>query len=46
MASNFIVNSMKQLTSNVQQIKFALKYYLHTHSFSSVDEYFNVNREG
>jgi hypothetical protein len=37
--------SIKSLTDNIKQFKSALKNYLHAHSFCSVDEYVNVNRD-
>jgi hypothetical protein len=33
------------LSNDTKQFKSALKNYLHAHSFYSIDEYFNVNRE-
>jgi hypothetical protein len=36
--------SLKKLTTNSKQFKIALKHYLYTHSFYSIDEYLNVNK--
>jgi hypothetical protein len=41
---NNLPQSLKKLTDNSKQFKTALKHYLHTHSFYSIDEYFNVNK--
>jgi hypothetical protein len=37
--------SLKKATGNIKQFKTALKFYLHTHSFYSIDEYFIVNKQ-
>jgi hypothetical protein len=41
---NNLPQSLKKLTRNSKQFKIALKHYLHTHSFYSIDEYLNVNK--
>jgi hypothetical protein len=33
------------LSNDTKQFTSVLKNYLHAHSFYSIDEYFNVNRE-
>jgi hypothetical protein len=42
---NNLPQSIKNLSNDTKQFKSALKNYLHAHSFYSIDEYFNVNRE-
>jgi hypothetical protein len=42
---NNLPQSIKNLINDTKQFKSALKNYLHAHSFYSIDEYFNVNRE-
>jgi hypothetical protein len=37
--------SLKKATGNIKQFKTALKCYLLTHSFYSIDEYFNAVRQ-
>jgi hypothetical protein len=37
--------SIKNLSNDTKQFKSELKNYLHAHSFCSIDEYLNVNRE-
>jgi hypothetical protein len=44
-AFNNLSQSIKNLSNDTKQSKSALKPYLHAHSFYSIDEYFNVNRE-
>jgi hypothetical protein len=40
---NNLPQTLKKWTDNNKQFKIALKQYLHTHSFYSLDEYFNVD---
>jgi hypothetical protein len=42
---NNLPQSLKNLSNDTKQFKSELKNYLHAHSFYSIDEYFNVNRE-
>jgi hypothetical protein len=42
---NNLPQSIKNLSNDTKEFKSALKNYLHAHSFYSVDEYLNVNRE-
>jgi hypothetical protein len=42
---NNLPQSIKNLSNDTKQFKSALENYLHAHSFYSIDEYFNVNRE-
>jgi hypothetical protein len=42
---NNLQQSIKYLSNDTKQFKLALKNCLRTHSFYSIDEYFNVNRE-
>jgi hypothetical protein len=40
-----ILQSIKNFSNDTNQFKSELKNYLHAHSFYSIDEYLNVNRE-
>jgi hypothetical protein len=42
---NNLPQSIKNLGNDFKMFKSELKNYLHAHSFYSLDEYFNVNRE-
>ncbi|PNF17558.1 hypothetical protein B7P43_G15556, partial [Cryptotermes secundus] len=42
---NNLPQSIKNLGNDTKKFKSELKNYLHAHSFYSLDEYFNVNRE-
>jgi len=39
---NSLPQSVKNLSGNAKQFNSVLKYYLYTHAFYSVHEYFNV----
>jgi hypothetical protein len=43
--NNNLPQSIKNLSNDTKQFKSELKNYLHAHSFYSIDEYLNVNRE-
>jgi hypothetical protein len=40
-----VFNNIKDLSNDTKQFKSVLNNYLHAHSFYSIDEHFNVNRE-
>jgi hypothetical protein len=42
---NNLPHSIKNLSNGTKQFKSALKNYLHTHSFYTIAEYFQVSRE-
>jgi hypothetical protein len=42
---NNLPQNIKNLSNDTKQYKSELKNYLHAHSFYSIDEYLNVNRE-
>jgi hypothetical protein len=42
---NSLTQRIKNLSKETKQFKSALKNYLHAHSFYSIDEYINVDRE-
>jgi hypothetical protein len=42
---NNLPQSIINLSNDIKQFKSALKNYLHAHSFYSIDEYFNANKE-
>jgi hypothetical protein len=42
---NNLPQSINNLSNDTKQFKSVLKNYLYAHSFYSIDEYFNVNRD-
>jgi hypothetical protein len=42
---NNLTQSIKNLSNDTKHFKSALKNYLHAHSFYSIHEYFNANKQ-